>query len=65
MHQRAAFAAYAAGLQNWRAGAFSEAADLFAAAGDKPGSLFALRARRMADAPLPATWDGVNVLDEK
>jgi adenylate cyclase len=65
MRQRAAFAAYSAGLQNWRAGAFAEAADLFAAAGDKPGTLFALRARRMANAPLSATWDGVNTLEEK
>ena len=63
--QRAANEAYEAGLKGWRAAAFAEAEQHFAAAGDKPASLFAVRARRMASGPPPAAWDFVNALEEK
>jgi len=61
----ASLKAYAAGLDSWRAGAFAEAAERFAAADDGAGKLFALRARQKAqELPLPE-WDGVTTLEEK
>jgi hypothetical protein len=60
--QRLANEAYDAGLKCWRAAAFAEAADHFVAAGDKPASLFAARARRHRQCRLSPLQDHASVV---
>lgn len=61
----ASLKAYAAGLASWRAGAFADAAERFAAAADRAGELFAARARQKAHDGTSSGWDGVTTLEEK
>lgn len=60
-------AAYADGLDRWRAGDFAGAAQAFSrfADQDPPSFLFRERARAYVLAPLGASWKPINVLDVK
>jgi class 3 adenylate cyclase len=65
--QRAMAASYSEGLAQWRAGAFTAAAEAFArfADHDPPARLFLARAKALAARPPGPGWEPVNVLAEK
>ena len=65
MAERAA--AYAAGLERWRARDFAGAATCFerVAGSDPPSALFLARARRLALEPPGGGWEPVNALESK
>lgn len=58
---------YADGLALWRAREFEGAAECFARSAeiDRPASLFAARARELAQNPPEAGWDPIRTLQEK
>jgi adenylate cyclase/guanylate cyclase len=58
---------YADGLAHWRAREFERAAECFARSAeiDRPASLFAARARDLAQNPPEADWDPIRTLQEK
>lgn len=58
---------YADGLAHWRAREFEDAAECFARSAeiDRPASLFAARARDLAQNPPEADWDPIRTLQEK
>ena len=58
---------YADGLAHWRAREFERAAECFARSAeiDRPASLFAARARDLAQNPPDTDWDPIRTLQEK
>jgi adenylate cyclase len=64
---RSSMDSYARGLEMYREGRFTEAADVFAAAGDLPSSIMAKRCREMAREPGDGSpdWTGVFNLTSK
>ncbi|WFU19694.1 adenylate/guanylate cyclase domain-containing protein [Bradyrhizobium sp. CB3481] len=65
--QQAMIDNYAEGLAHWRAREFEAAAQCFARSAeiDRPASLFAARARELAQNPPEADWDPIRTLQEK
>jgi adenylate cyclase/guanylate cyclase len=58
---------YAEGLAHWRAREFGRAAECFGRSAeiDRPASLFAARARELAQNPPDTDWDPIRTLQEK
>ena len=65
--QATLIADYADGLAHWRAREFEQAAQCFARSADidRPASLFAERARELAQNPPGEDWDPIRTLQEK
>jgi adenylate cyclase/guanylate cyclase len=65
--QAAVIANYADGLAQWRACEFERAAQDFGSSADidRPASLFAARARELAQNPPGEDWDPIRTLQEK
>ncbi|MCA6117035.1 adenylate/guanylate cyclase domain-containing protein [Bradyrhizobium sp. WSM 1738] len=65
--QATLIANYADGLAHWRAREFDRAAECFGRSAeiDRPASLFAVRARELAQNPPGADWDPIRTLQEK
>jgi adenylate cyclase/guanylate cyclase len=65
--QAALIANYAEGLARWRAREFERAAQYFggSADNDRPSSLFAARARELAQNPPGKDWEPIRTLQEK
>jgi adenylate cyclase/guanylate cyclase len=65
--QAALVANYGEGLAQWRAGEFERAAQYFGGSADtdRPSSLFAARARELAQNPPGKDWEPIRTLQEK
>ena len=65
--QRLKLAKSGTGLAQWRAREFERAAQYFGRSADvdRPASLFAARARELAQNPPGADWDPIRTLQEK